>query len=393
MRSILILRRPAALAAALLLTSSAAGQAPDPPPPAFQAKVAYLGEYARNLAGGIRGGGALQGLVQLGAAVDTGAAGWWSGGRLFLRGIHLHGSDPGTNRVGVFQTATNIEGPSTTRLDRLGYDHAFADSGLSLRLAMYDLSDEFTVAGPAGAFLNSSFGFQPDLGLNLSLSTYPISALGLRVAWESEAVDLRAAVFDGKPATLDDRDHGRFIHLSAGDGAFVLAEAAWRPAPDDSAGAELKLGAWRHSDDFRDLRAIGPAPRFDGNHGFYAVGSSCLAGDPEGRRLDGFFKTGWAPEDRNPVALFLGGGLVWRGPLEVRPDDEAGLAVARVNFSHPWRQHSGVAAHETVVELSYRFDLGDHLALRPDLQWIRHPSVAPGLDDAWLALLRVEIVF
>jgi len=382
--------------AALLLglcPSAALAQEPDSSSPALSWDFSYTGEYVRNLAGGLERGGAVQGLVTLGFALDTEAAGWWRGGGFFLGGAHLYGSDPGTNRGGVFQTASDIEDQTTTRLNLLGYDHAFGDSGMSLRFGMYDLSDEFTVAEAAGQFVNSSFGLQPDLGLNLSLSTYPISAPGLRLAWQSESLDLRAAVFDGKPCSVDDSDHGNCIHLAAEDGAFLLGEATWRPAGAEAGGPELKLGLWHHTDDFRDFEATGPAPRLDGNQGVYTVGSARLAGAAEGRGLDAFFKAGWAPPDRNPVTLFLGGGLVWRGPLATRPDDSAGLAFARVDFSHPWRQRSGVKAQETVVEASYAFSLGEHWALRPDLQWVHHPSAAPGLDDAWLALLRVEITF
>ena len=47
---------------------------------------------------------------------------------------------------------------------------------------------------------------------------------------------------------------------------------------------------------------------------------------------------------------------------------------------------------ELAVELFYKVQLGPWVALKPDLQYIANPGGA-GLDDAWVATLRLELVY
>ncbi len=375
--------------AALLPTASLVAQGGDAPaPPPFTAELAYTGDYAHNLGGGFATGGGFQGLLTLDLRFDTQAAGWWPGGLLRVGGSHLHGGDPTIRHAGAAQTASDIEDSSTTRLVTLSFAQELG-GGFSLLAGTTDLNEEFAAAEAAGQFINSSFGLQPDLGLNLSLATYPISAPGLRLAWSDEAFTLRAAAYDGKPCSVDDSDHGDCFHLSKADGAFLIAEAEWRPA----ATTKLKLGAWRHTSDFPDLERAAPRATVDGNAGLYGMVESSLSGAGEARGLDAFLQLGYAPEDRNPIHAYLGAGLVWRGPFAARLDDSAGVAIAHARHGEPYQRRSGLRDHETILELNYRFALGEHWALRPDLQWIRHPGLAPGLDDAFLAMLRVEAMF
>jgi porin len=382
--------RPAAALLTLLAAAPAAAQQAEEASVMSYEASAIL-ESVHVLEGGLRTGHVQQSLLHAGARLDTGAAGWWEGGAFFVRLGRLSGGEPSSRRSGLFQTGSHIEGETVTVVDRLGYEHAFADSGAELRVGLWDMSDGFTVAEPTGSFVNSSFGFQPDLGLNLPLSTFPISTLGARLFWTSPRLDLRAAVFDGIPPTTAQTDGRIRLTSPDSDGLFLVGEAAWRPSGEEPGGLEARLGAWRHTTRFAaDATGADPAGVLDGNHGFYAVGSGLLAGEAAGRGLDGFLKTGWAPEDRNAVTLFLGGGLRWRGPFAARPGDELGLGFGRVGFSPTYRGATGVGPHETFVELSYGFDLGHGVVLRPDLQWVRHPSAAPGLDDAWILVLRAE---
>ena len=45
------------------------------------------------------------------------------------------------------------------------------------------------------------------------------------------------------------------------------------------------------------------------------------------------------------------------------------------------------------AEAFYRFHITPNLAITPDLQYIKDPSLNPGVDDLWVASLRARITF
>ena len=53
----------------------------------------------------------------------------------------------------------------------------------------------------------------------------------------------------------------------------------------------------------------------------------------------------------------------------------------------------GMEVSETVLEMTYRFQLFPFLALQPNFQYIVNPGFDPHLDNAWVGALRMEIVF
>ena len=74
------------------------------------------------------------------------------------------------------------------------------------------------------------------------------------------------------------------------------------------------------------------------------------------------------------VSDLLGIGLGW-----VRPNDEV--------VQEP------LPARAVNAEAFYRFHITPNLAITPDLQYIKDPSLNPGVDDLWVASLRARITF
>ena len=54
---------------------------------------------------------------------------------------------------------------------------------------------------------------------------------------------------------------------------------------------------------------------------------------------------------------------------------------------------AGFPQDETAIELYHRFQLTPFLSIKPDLQYIANPGGSPGVADALVATVRVEIVF
>jgi porin len=128
------------------------------------------------------------------------------------------------------------------------------------------------------------------------------------------------------------------------------------------------------------MRRLTPRP---GVYGFIE-GPTPLPGGPRG-----WLRAGAADERIQGVARYLGFGLVWKGLMPGRADDEFGLAVARAEIGAPARKTFGLPPAETTFEATYSLRLNRFLHLQPDIQHIIHPAGAPGLHDATAVGLRL----
>jgi len=81
---------------------------------------------------------------------------------------------------------------------------------------------------------------------------------------------------------------------------------------------------------------------------------------------------GWRPSEQ--YSDLFGLGLGW-----VRPNSEV--------LPEPFQRE------QVNLEAFYRFHLTPNLAITPDLQYIRDPSLNPGVDSLWVAGLRARVTF
>ena len=144
--------------------------------------------------------------------------------------------------------------------------------------------------------------------------------------------------------------------------------------------------------------ASGAALQRSGTSGLYALAEQVLYRDAQhaARRLRVFAKTGMADERVNRFGRFLGAGLAFTGPFEGRPDDEIGVAFAAArNGSHYLDSERAagraVSGTEVTWEATWLIQLRPWLALQPSLMWVRDPGTRPGVPDARVLSLRLEI--
>ena len=83
----------------------------------------------------------------------------------------------------------------------------------------------------------------------------------------------------------------------------------------------------------------------------------------------------------------IGAGLTWYG-INNRNDDVLGLGISHITISP--LVASQYKRDETAIELFYRFQLTDTLALKPDIQFIANPAADKEAQDAIVLTMRVE---
>lgn len=301
-------------------------------------------------AGGVERGADLMGAVDVVVGADLERLLGWSGGRLLVDLLGIHGT-AFSRRIGDIQVTDNIEAPPTVTLYRAYLEQRLLDDQLRIAAGIYAVDWEFDIAPSGDLFVHSSFGTGGDLGNagRGGASIYPASGLGLRVLVEPVAgFTFRAAVTDGVPRETTDPCCVH-VSLSRDDGAFVIAEAAY-----DDERVKVAVGAWRFTTRFEERR---------GTSGVYA-----LAQVPVAEQWGAFVRAGAAEPVGNLVDIYIGGAVVGRNL--VFDEDRIGVGVASA-------RPVGRARWETAFELTWLVPIVRGFGLQPVLQAVTNPGFAP----------------
>ncbi len=382
--------------------------------------VVYDGEGLVNASGGARGGAAYVGNLHLQFTVDAERLLGWRGLTLFLNGLGTHGGHP-SDFVGDAQGVSNLEAPAGWQLYEAWLQQNLFGNRVSALVGRYDLNTEFYRLQSAALFVNSSFGIGPEFSQSGQggPSIFPDTSVGARFAFKpARDVVLRAAVLDGGPV---DRPDGRHRVFAKGDGLLLVAEAAFlsRPVPEDrplsrrfrigrASGlrpydGKLAVGGWYYTATFDDLSEQDPngqPVRHRGSGGAYVLADELVhsSAAQSSQQIRAFAQLGFGDSRVNRFGFYAGGGLVFSGLFPALKNDELGLAVAIArNGSHfmDLQRESAVpvTGTETALELTYLFQIGKHLALQPDLQYVLRPGTDPTRKNALAAALRFELSY
>ena len=372
-------------------------------------------EYLNNLSGGVKRGGAYDGLTQFGIVVDTDKAVGLPGGTFNVSGLQIHGTNLTQRNLLTLQNASGIEADSTTRLWELWYQQSLLGGKADVKVGQQSLDQEFMISQYATPFMNATFGWPvlPSVDMPAGGPAYPLSSLGVRVrAKPADAWTVLAGVFDGNPAGNGVGDpqqlnrHGTNFNL--GNGALFIGEVQYtinQPPPNASdpqpAGlpGTYKLGFWYNTEHFDDQRidndglslanpaSTGIPQTHKGNYSFYAVADQMVwrpsADSPQSVGV--FARIMGAPGDRNLVDLGVNAGVTLKAPFKGRDNDVVGVAVGYAKIgSHAQDLASDTASFttpgypsrsaETVVEATYQYQVTPWWQLQADFQYFFRPA-------------------
>lgn len=280
-----------------------------------------------------------------------------------------------SRRLGDIQTADNIEADPFTRLFEAYVARLWGtdNRSLAVRAGLIDLNSQFDSVDPASVMLNSSHGIAPDLsrsGRN-GPSIYPVTAFGTTATWvRSSDWSFRLGIFDGVAGSPS---HPRAFfaeRLRPSDGLLLITQADWLVTKS----SRLEAGAWAYT-----AAQPGPAGRNAHDHGAYFSYEAPLALLPH---LNFWLRAGTANPQAQPIAAYLGGGLVQQGTFRGRPDDRLGFGIAHAIVGNAAASALGLYNAETSFELTYQARLSRRFVIQPDVDYIRHPAGVAHARDA-----------
>lgn len=276
----------------------------------------------------------------------------------FISGQAQRGEN-GSDYIGDIQAFSNIDEDDFEKLYEAWLQYEFSDIGTRVKIGQMDVNGEFAFADNAGEFINSSMGFSPTV---FTLPTYPDPALGFMLAQSiSDSNEMAFAVHAG----ADNEDF---------DDLFYIAE--WRYMGD---GFNAKIGGWHHDGDFERLS--------DGSIDSGVQGYYLLA---EGQ----FSENGWgyylqfagSDEDVSEISCHFGVGVTTEN-IGIA-DTMMGIGVSMVRLSD-WLETEENT--EVAWEAFLRYEYSDHVAIKPDIQYIASPSGES--RNEFVATLRLELSY
>lgn len=339
-------------------------------------EAVYTGEVFTNLHGGLDSSHATEyrGNFDLTLILDSEALDLWRGGTLFVYAQNGHGDGITEEYVGDAQVLSSIDADDFTQVSEYWLEQRLFDDRARVKIGRQDSNADFCAIDGGADFINSSFGFAP----NVPLPTFPDPGLGIAVFLEPATwLGMGVGVYDGGP----DGGSWGFDAFDAEGGTFGITELAFRtPAlPGVRKPGVYRVGGWLNTENIEEITDDPRPHTFSGNHGLYVIFDQLLyeerPGKADGQGLAGFGQLSWAPGDRNEIERYFGAGLLYTGALPERDLDQLGLGLAHAVFSDRVRDLDDLT-HETVVELFYLARLTPWLTLQPDLQLILNPGGA-----------------
>jgi porin len=366
-------------------------------------------EVLSDVSGGIRQGGVFQGKLETILKADLEKALGLRGLSFFTNSFLIHNTG-GIRRdyVGSFNTISNIEALATMRLSEIWLEQKFADT-FSVRFGQLAADAEFFIASYSDFLMTSDWPSIKAQTLPSGGPAYPLSTPGIRLKYESPNKQLVGllALFNGDPAGPGPEDaqiKNRYgLNFRVQDPPLLMGEAQYKYNQDKEATSLAgiwRVGFWHHFGKFDsqhfDANGLSLANPLSngipahllGSTGVYGIVDHQLYRPPGGAPDSGitmFTRAGFTIPDRNPVDVYIDGGLIFSGMLPGRPDDKiAGTFL----YSHISRDAAAfdrdvisftglprpIRDHELNFALLYQAQIAPGWTLQPAFHYVLHPG-------------------
>jgi porin len=302
----------------------------------------------------------------------------WRGGSFEIGWYSYHGGQPSEDLVGPFstQTLSGNETAQSVRFYEIHLQQAWDDGRFVLKAGQLAADTDFFVSENADALLNGTFGF---LGLGRGTAIAPFYPLAAPGAY------FRARTADGRwwahvgAYTADtgaDESSNFGFDWSFDNGAFFIGELRARRSLFGRPGS-YAVGAIGTTAKLENFEGGGSA---NGSYGLFASIDQLLVEQTSVRPGLGVFARsyGGPQEERSLVLWYVDFGLKLTRPFRGRDQDVLSLGFSHLRLSDDYvdSERAGgndVSRRESLLELTYRFQVTRWLTVQPDVQFFIDP--------------------
>lgn len=223
---------------------------------------------------------------------------------------------------------------------------------------------------------------------------WPVSQWAMRVKYNLQP-DLytQVGVYEYNPENLE-RGKGFNLSTDGSHGAIIPAEVVWSPKLGvQSMPGEYRLGYYYST---ADAKEIADSTKTSHKQGVWVTAKQKLfqPADQTDRGLTGFVNLTFHDSDTNKVDNMQNIGLVYKGLLNQRPQDELALGVARIHINDDWNDvQAKEYDSEYNTELYYGIHATNWLTIRPNVQYVRHVGALKNGDNTWVGGIKFSTAF
>ncbi|MBK8174178.1 MAG: carbohydrate porin [Rhodospirillales bacterium] len=327
------------------------------------------------------------------------------------------GSDLSEHQVGNIFAVQQMFTGEKVRLGQLYLQQHLFDDQLTLKVGRLTTENDFLSSDIYANYVNGGINGTPSNvpDSNAGFTTAPFSQWGASAAYEpADNLRLALGVYNADDKANEDKRHGVDFALD-GDAVFVIGEVGYswnQPIDEENTGATeaahqpelqpeavssvpgalpgtVKLGGFFESGNREDIK---DGRKKEGSPGFYISAEQMVyrEGDAGNQGLTPWLVLTYMPrESINELPLFVGGGLVYKGLIPTRDNDNAAIGL----FYGQLSDDAQPGGSEKVLEFAYTAQLTPWFYVRPDLQLVFDPSGVSSADTAIVGGGEIGIVF
>ena len=320
--------------------------------------------------------------------------------------------------LGTLMQVQEIYGRGNTfRWTQFWYDQLFFDGIVDIKAGRLGVGEDFMPF--SCSFMNLSFCGSLPGNIVSTWYNWPVSQWATRIKvnvtpeWYGQI-----GFYNINPKNVQTSDVFKLNNPPGTIGTLIPVEVGWTPKLFEARlpGA-YRLGYWYDSSNQPNvfLAANGqplvlspgvPPLMENSESGWYAMAQqqvTTVYGDAS-RGLTLFANFVQADRDTATIDQLFVVGLYYTGPFDARPQDDIGFAFGRTHVNNNVAQGQqlqnanglgpvAVQTNEYPFELYYTFNVGNWLALRPNLQYIVHPGGTSQNDNVVVLGLKASVKF
>ena len=342
---------------------------------------------------------------------------------LYTSGAWSSGHNLSDRQVGNMFAVQQIYTGREVRLSEMYLQQQLLEDRLSFKVGRLTTENDFISSDIYANYVNGGINGTPSNvpGGNFGFTTAPFAQWGVVAAREpGPRLRLAAGVYNANEHSVDDTRNGVDFDLDPGDGVLAIGEIGYswnqpaeeeaaetttaaaeahQPAEDEPASGGysglatlpgmIKVGGLYESGDREDIKDGGNK---NGNPGLYVSLQQMVYEEPDGKGqgLTPWMVVTYLPRqsiNENPV--FFGGGLVYKGLIPTRDDDNTALGFFYGNLSKDLQP----GGSEKVFEMAYTVQVTPWFYVRPDIQLVFDPAGVSSADTAIVGGGEIGIVF
>lgn len=295
-----------------------------------------------------------------------------------------HGNNLSATKIGNQFPVQQLFGRETYGLSELYLSKSLLCGLFQFKAGRMCGGNDFFASPLYGKFVNNGFCGNPvSIFFNTLFTAFPFTtwAVYFHVKPVSNFL-MKFACYNNNKNIFKDKYHGVYFRFKSTQGVTFITE--WVYTLEKRTPGHYKAGAYY---------VTGRVPKFTGgsrvgNYGTYLLVDQMIY-KREATEITPFAALLFAPSaEENKFPFFLTSGMVFKGIIPGREDDNLSLGVVYGSYSHYLRPKESA---ETVLELNYWAWINSWMVVTPDIQYIINPKGLGTIPNAFVMGMQVII--